>query len=310
MPIARFVVKVMMACVVLCVVGTLFSMKVLGKMQLGGSALVYSINESVYTTRLFITGFNTFSGLPTFSQFLATDLPFADNPACSPNGDYIAFYSMNLYITDIYGNHLERLTNAEEMMDRPFEWLPDGHRIAFTRNAVGNISTTVYLWDINTHTETLFYSASNIPVHPNWSPDGRQIIYTLFQREPLTAQIYVSDADGDNAVRLTTDDETLYYGPRWSPDGSKIVFFTAFPDQYVQTIYSLGIYIMNNDGSEIQQLTDMDAYNPVWSPDGNFVAFGAIVDGQFDIFVINVNNHELRQISNDIYWESVPCWLP
>ena len=70
--------------------------------------------------------------------------------------------------------------------------------------------------------------------------------------------------------------------PAWSPDGKKIAF--------ISTRSGAGdIYIMNADGSNLQQLTrDLSGeVGPVWSPDGTRIAFTRIshVRGS-DIYVI------------------------
>jgi len=54
-----------------------------------------------------------------------------------------------------------------------------------------------------------------------WSPDDRRIAFA--SDRDGNSEIYVMNADGSNAVRLTYNDATDRY-PGWSPDGSKIVF--------------------------------------------------------------------------------------
>jgi len=49
---------------------------------------------------------------------------------------------------------------------------------------------------------------------PSWSPDGRKILF-ISDRDGH-AQVYVMDADGSNAARITHDDYE-YARPVWSP---------------------------------------------------------------------------------------------
>ncbi|TES93324.1 MAG: hypothetical protein E3J88_00305, partial [Anaerolineales bacterium] len=46
------------------------------------------------------------------------------------------------------------------------------------------------------------------------------------------------------------------------------------------------IYVMNSDGSGIQQLTDndWDDYSPAWSPDGSKIAFDSLRIGREHVF--------------------------
>ena len=56
-------------------------------------------------------------------------------------------------------------------------------------------------------------------------------------------EIYVMDADGSNATRLTNNSTREYY-PSWSPDGSKIAFVS---DRDGGTDASKEIYVMDTD---------------------------------------------------------------
>jgi len=51
------------------------------------------------------------------------------------------------------------------------------------------------------------------------------------------------------------------------------------------------IYVMNADGTEVQQLTDNDDgyWVPVWSPDGNKIVFSSNRDGDYEIFVMHAD---------------------
>ena len=49
------------------------------------------------------------------------------------------------------------------------------------------------------------------------------------------------------------------------------------------------IFVMNADGTGVQQLTDNDDSDwlPVWSPNGDRIAFDSDRDGDAEIFVMN-----------------------
>jgi len=82
-------------------------------------------------------------------------------------------------------------------------------------------------------------------------------------------EIWVMDADGSNAHRLTHM-APLRSGPVWSPDGREIAFLAA-----VGRNENADIYIMNADGSNVRQFTDTpeDESSLVLSPDGQRMAF-------------------------------------
>ena len=73
------------------------------------------------------------------------------------------------------------------------------------------------------------------------------------------------------------------------------------------------IFIMNADGTNIQQLTDGTKYDihPSWSPDGTKIAFGRSVVGFADstIWVMNSDGSGLRQLTSGGY-QTAPAWSP
>jgi len=86
--------------------------------------------------------------------------------------------------------------------------------------------------------------------HPGWSPDDTRIVYASFR--DAKASIVVMTADGTEIADLTPpwyDDND----PDWLPDG-RIIFktdrFSAFPE--------LRIAVMNDDGSDVRQVTSVD----------------------------------------------------
>ena len=89
------------------------------------------------------------------------------------------------------------------------------------------------------------------------SPDQSRLAYVSDSR------VFVMNADGTAMRQLTDTDSSR--GPRWSPDGARIAFYSnrSGPNQ---------IWMMNPDGSQVEQVTNFSdtkgVYYPVWSPDG------------------------------------------
>ncbi|MBM7774461.1 putative repeat protein (TIGR01451 family) [Actinokineospora baliensis] len=59
--------------------------------------------------------------------------------------------------------------------------------------------------------------------HPDWSPDGTRIAFTLFSR--VTSGTAVVNADGTGLTTLTGG--PTEYGPQWSPDGTRVLVTAA-----------------------------------------------------------------------------------
>ncbi|HEY4644604.1 MAG TPA: hypothetical protein VIH68_07775, partial [Bacteroidota bacterium] len=60
---------------------------------------------------------------------------------------------------------------------------------------------------------------------PAFSPDGKQIVFSMYDPDPLkvTRSIYVMDRDGGNRRELTSG-EGVAESPEWSPDGKWLAF--------------------------------------------------------------------------------------
>ena len=106
-------------------------------------------------------------------------------------------------------------------------------------------------------------SLTNHAGSPNWSPDGRKIVFAAGLRTPHISKM---NADGSKVRRLTPRGDTAY-APAWSPDGQKIVF--------VSGNRSTDLFTMGSDGSHVNKLVGGKARKtqPAWSPDGSRIAY-------------------------------------
>jgi len=85
------------------------------------------------------------------------------------------------------------------------------------------------------------------------SPDGQRIAYHL--ASPEGYQIWTSDVDGSNRVRVAAHPEHLYFGPAWSTDGAWLVFQNChFRDDPGHDWSDLGV--ARPDGREFRTLTE------------------------------------------------------
>lgn len=89
---------------------------------------------------------------------------------------------------------------------------PDGRTILF--DLLGDI----YALDADGGTARPLIVGQSFDTQPVFSPDGRRIAF-LSDRSGAT-NLWVADADGRNAKRLSADtDPAIYTSPAWSPDG-------------------------------------------------------------------------------------------
>jgi Tol biopolymer transport system component len=61
---------------------------------------------------------------------------------------------------------------------------------------------------------------------PSFSPNGRRLLFSMFDPDLSTRHIYLMDSDGSNRQQLTLDSGTIY-DYQWSPDGQWIAYCSA-----------------------------------------------------------------------------------
>ncbi len=110
------------------------------------------------------------------------------------------------------------------------------------------------------------------------SPDGKRIVFTSLKDGDL--EIYTMNVDGSNVRRLT---HTPGYdgGAWWSPDGKEIVYRSNHPKA----------------GAELQQYRD-------------YLAQGLVRPSRVELFIMNADGSNQRQITNLGGANFGPSWTP
>ncbi len=134
---------------------------------------------------------------------------------------------------------------------------------------------------------------------------GTRIVFDSRRDDDL--DIYIMDADGSNQRQLTGT-SGAERGPAWSPDGAHIAFYGALSEND-----NYDIYVIDADGSNLRNLTqspDIDDRYPAWSPDGTRLAFHSNRDGDFEIYVINLDGTGLTALTDNDVDDLGPDWSP
>ncbi len=123
--------------------------------------------------------------------------------------------------------------------------------------------------------------ATSGPSAVAWSPDGRELVYSM--QGALWRQ-----AVGARVATQITAGPGYDYQPDWSPDG-RFVAYASYRDDAVE------LYLLSMQTGQSRPLTSNGAVNvePRWSPDGRRLAFVSTVFNQrFHIHVMNVEGGE------------------
>jgi Tol biopolymer transport system component len=138
-------------------------------------------------------------------------------------------------------------------------------------------------------------------ITPNWSPDGRQLVFTGF--DGGLSDLFIVNRDGTGLRRLTNDKYADLH-PAWSPDGKTIAFAT---DRGSDTDFGelrfgdMRIALYHLDTGSIELLGHMDHgknINPVWAPDGRSLAFVSDRTGISDVYLYDFADGSIYQLTN------------
>jgi TolB protein len=71
------------------------------------------------------------------------------------------------------------------------------------------------------------------------------------------------------------------------------------------------VYVMNMASRQVQRLTFKNSENsePAWSPKGDEIAFTGLQGGTYQLFVMDRNGGNVRQLTSGGNYES-PTWAP
>lgn len=207
------------------------------------------------------------------------------------------YHPIELYVMDRDGGNPHLIQRFEAGIFQA-AWSPDGTAIVvYTTDGTPGSPPGPYLYLVSPDgrgTPRLLFSY--VAGQPAWSPDGKRILFARRSEldcapnpdpipaalRALVAQIpcwpwtpWFANADGSNATRLLVKNNISYpqvWDPAWSPDGRQIAFRAA-----VDSSWSTQIFVMNEDGSEVRQLTNdsgwVDCEHPSWRADGLQIAF-------------------------------------
>jgi Tol biopolymer transport system component len=231
--------------------------------------------------------------------------------------DRIAFISErnddqpDVYLMDPDGSNVKRLTFTE-YTEFICGWSPEGHRVIYdsyspdggilTVNDTGEWRQRLIESPIE---ELTFY------IYPSWSPDGTKVAFVELKLDEEFAtqsmDLFIMDIDGGNITQVTKTKDVTEWVPVWSPDGTKLLYDHS-PRYQRGDIYTIDI-----DGTNRNQLTSHASNDsaPAWSPDGTEIAFSSQRDGDYEVYVMDANGRNIRQVTHNVGpYDTDPSWSP
>jgi TolB protein len=230
-------------------------------------------------------------------------------PVISPDGSKIAFMSDRdgeyyVYIMDIDGGNQRRISNAPGEEDG-HTWSPDGSRIYFRKSIDGK--NTLCVTDVSGGDFRQF-NIENISIRsPKISPDGKKILFNPTPKGHF--ELWVMNSDGIDVHRIAP---SINWGnePCWSPDGSLIAY--AYYEEEPSPFSSgpVEIHVCSAAGTDDRAVTDLGTTSefPCWSPEGNRIAFQTFKDGNFEVYIVNIDGTKLKRMTENETFDGRPNW--
>jgi len=148
----------------------------------------------------------------------------------------------------------------------------------------------------------------SVAISPNWSPDGKKLVYSIYTRRVGSAQMNLTLFlhDIKSAKRsILSNRNGLNSGASFSPDG-KTVYLT------ISKGGSPDIYKINLEGEQLAQLTKGPAgamnVEAAISPDGSKIAFSSDRGGNPMIYVMNSDGSNVKRLTFQGKYNSTPTW--
>jgi TolB protein len=269
------------------------------------------------------------------------------NPDVSPDGRRIAFERQaidcgpdctfnEIFVVNHDGTRLKQLTRNRpgEFCDQGGScsvspaWSPDGRRIAFGR-ASGAIvdglieNFGIYLMNADGSGVRQLTQRSRPSLgedlDPQWSPDGRAIVFQRFNvRSAVPSDgvaLWIIDLASRREHRVTPWELRAGDTPDWSPDGRRILFRSNVAGP---AGISANLYTIRPNGSGLRQLTfatggTIQHLGSSYSPDGRMITFGRLPETggtNADVLLMRADGTKVRRVTSTTLYDSYPDWGP
>ena len=227
----------------------------------------------------------------------------------SPTGEQILFVSdrggiRDLYLMNADGTKVRRVFKKAIYRTDP-TWAPDGKQIAYTHVNWERLPFIIHIATLGKQKEEPLTGG----FYPAWSPDGTEIacaVGALSQNRLALINVHT----GAQKIPVRTKVMNSQSNPSWSAAGDKLAFAwnkNPLPPfavgEPVRDAWrdKTTIYIVNRDGTELQQVVDEAgprATAPELSPSGDEVLYTQEIDGQLQIFKVDVNSKIRTQLTS------------
>ncbi len=226
-------------------------------------------------------------------------------PDWKPDASEIAFTSytrgmQGLFSLDTATGKVRQVI-AQDGLNLGASWRPDGQELLVSLSRSGD--PEIYRISPEGQIIRRLTAVPSIEISPEWAPNGRELVFTSDMTG--TPQLYVLDDVGSARRRLTWEGR-YNDSATWSPSGEQIVYATR-EGNITQLV------LTRATGESRKLLTDLrwrNCEDPSWAPDGRHIVFASDRTGVFKLYVMDVLEGGVRQLTFGDEPDITPAWSP
>jgi len=162
------------------------------------------------------------------------------------------------------------------------------------------LRSNLSIYDLGTKKVRVIYKTDAVFEAPNWSPDGKSI---LFNQQ---GHLFTISPDGGNPTEIDLRGLSRCNNDKgFSPDGKQIAFSSSGKanGSQVFTVPSTG-------GEPALIVPETPSYFHAYSPGGKYLAFVAQRNGNFDLFRVPVAGGQQEQLTMNPGYDDGPDYSP
>ncbi len=235
----------------------------------------------------------------------------------SPYGDVLFFSAYSTGATRLFGTDglsspAERtFTSMDEFMGPLGAWNAENGRIVYTALNADSMRSQIRSIAGNDTYVTVHIQDSLLNAFPTYNINGDSILYcskaTGDWRLYQIHHTYTPDTL-ETPVLQTGFPEGDILRPSYNPESGTWVLF----QHRATSSDDWDIMIARPDGSEQRVLAQSSGHDihPTWGPNDEWIAFSSDRTGNYEIYLTDVNNDSLVQLTNDPAMDQYPAWNP